>query len=361
MNSEEIKLIYSIKRCFEDEIEVWEKVSRCDYAIDLLTEKLIHDRNFDFPTNIPSFIDFVKRNNMNVYISKKLPNQPLINDYMDINEEVVELLDEKSSEEKVQKIMKELLDLCRYKNKEETNLDWEEIYVKARGFISTHYVIEKIELDKYLSSNFPYEIRSFISRMYEKANFSLNESYVCSICGKPLDYTNEVGGCSNICNYYKLHERKADEIRSSKNRLVKLNKGIYKYILLPNIGEYRIYKKLKKVFNNFKVKLYPNIDEFDIGIYYGDVTINLDIKDHKNPYTLVKNLKENTNLYKFNESKYCFLVIPDHRVTIYKQTKSKNYMKELGTLLRNEDIYIKVIQERKLIRKIDQIVGEIDE
>ena len=136
-----------------------------------------------------------------------------------------------------------------------------------------------------------------------------------------------------------------------------MSEGIYKYVLLPNIGEIKIYENLVAKFKDLEVTLYPNIDEFDISISNGDICINLDVKDHTNPSSLAKNLKENSNLSKFNKDKYCFLVIPDHRVEIYKKNNSKNYMNELNKTFQNEEIDIYSLQEKNLIKKIEEILG----
>lgn len=361
ISAEEIEMIYMIKKCVESMDNIENNFKVFNQSINRLTRNMIEKKKFDFPTSISDFIKFIKNRKMNEYINDELPDEPFVNTYFEINEYILEITDEKNSEEKVQKLMKELLDICRLKNSENSHLDWNEIYIKARLFICENYLIEKSRLDIELNKNFPQEIKNVITRMYEKSKYSSGEIIVCPICKKPLDFENEYAGCSNICQYYRTNIESKKIFTKERSRLLNLNNGIYKYILLPNIGEYSIYTDLKDKYKDLDVKLYPNIDEFDISLSDGDICINLDVKDHKEPLSLVRRLKENTNLHKFCNDQYSYLVIPNHRVQIYKETKSKRYMKELNRLLQEEGLSLKVIQEKNLVNKIDSILGGIYE
>lgn len=365
MNSEEIEIAYAIKNCIEKRDDICNNLDLFNKALNLITQKMISEGKYNFPTNISQLITFLKSNNMNTYLNKDLAKEPLLNSFLDINENILKITDERNEEEKVQKIMKELLDFCRMKNveNESSSIDWEEIYRKARLFISNNYLIEKVKLDIELDKIFPYEVAKIIKKMYIKSNYSSGEMSVCGICKRPLDYTNEVAGCTNVCKYHRK-KYKIDNIdiyTKSKQRVYKLSNGIYRYIVIPNIGEYRIYINLIQKYKDLEIILYPNIDEFDISISNGDTYINLDVKDHKNPLGLVKILKENSKLYKFSSDKYSFLVIPDHRVDIYRKNENKNYMDELNILFQQEDIYLKLIQEKNLNKKVEQIFGGLDE
>lgn len=363
MNAEQIELVYAIKNCIDKEKEISEKLALGNKAINLLTNKMIVDKKYNFPTNFSEFIKFIKTENMNTYLGDDLPSEPFVNYRLEINEYIVKKTDEKDATEKVQKIMKKLLDYCRNRYKEDGDVYWDNEYRIARTFISDTYLIEKSNLDKKLYSIFSDETLNIIKDMYESVELPDSEIIVCPVCGRQLDFTNEKGSCQEVCKYYrtKYNLKNVTKKINPKNKFVKLNEGIYKFVLLPNIGEIKMYKKLSKKFEDLDVVLYPNIDEFDISISNGDVCINLDVKDHKTPGILVNTLRDNSNLYKFNQYKHNYLVIPDHRVDMYKKNHSKNYMKELNALLQKEEFSISLIQEKNLIKQIEQILGVLYE
>lgn len=364
MNTEEIEIAYAIKNAVEKIEDIPNNLQLFYRAIDLITNKMISDKNYDFPVNISQFIKFIKNNNMNTYISDKLPSEPFINSFFEINENVLDFTNEKNSEEKSQKIMKELVDLCRLKKKEnkDDSINWDEIYRQARLFIANNFLIKKSDLDKELDDKFGSDVAEKIKDMYEKSNYKKGEIIICPVCEKPLDFTNEKDGCNYVCKYYKKIDKLQNKKKtiSGNDKLCNLKNGIYRYILIPQISENRIYKNLKERYKSLEVVLYPNIDEYDVSISNGDICINLDIKDHRTPFVLVKNLKENTNLSKLRD-RYCYLVIPDHRVCIYKETEGGRYMNELIQLLQQEEMYLNVIQEKNLKKKIEEILGGIYE
>lgn len=360
MNAEEIEIVYSIKSAIEKIDDIPNNLPLFRRAIDLITNKMINDGNYDFPVNISQFIRFIKEKNMNTYISMKLPSEPFINSFLEINESVLDFTQEKNYEEKEQKKMKELLDLCRLKKKENKNddMNWDEIYREARLFIAKYFLIEKVSLDIELEKRFDFEVAEKIKKMYVKSDYQKGEIMICPVCGRPLDFTNERDGCNYICKYYKKKYKLENEKKTilGNDKWCNLSSGIYKYVLIPQISEYRIYKSLKENYKNLEVILYPNIDEYDISISDGDICMNLDVKDHRNPEILVKNLKENTNLYKL-ENRHSYLVIPDHRVCIYKENENKKYMDELIQLLQQEELILNVIQEKNLKNKIEKFFG----
>ena len=359
MNAEQIELVYAIENFINKEDTISEKIDLSNKAIDLLINQMVNKQKYNFPTNISELINFMKTETMDTYLGDTFPSEPFINSKLEVNEYILEETKEKDEKEKVQKKMKKLLDYCREKYNEQNDIYWDDEYREARKFISNTNLIEKVRLDSNLESMFSNETIKMIQDMYIQRNISDEKLIICPVCGKPLDFTNEKGSCTDICKYYRVKDKLEDIIKiiNPKNKFVQLSEGIYKYVLLPNIGEIKIYEKLCAKFKDLEVTLYPNIDEFDISISNGDICINLDVKDHVNPRILSRNLKENSNLYKFSKDKYCFLVIPNHRVEIYRKTKGKNYMSELSNELKSEEIDIRWIQEKKLIKKIEEILG----
>ncbi len=358
MNAEQIELVYAMKNCISKEKNILEKIDISNKVIDLLTNRMIYKHKYNFPKNISELIKFMKTENMDTYLGDNLPSEPFINSSLEVNSYILEQTNEKDVKEKVQKIMKKLLDHCRNKYKEQGDKYWDDEYRMARTFISNTYLIEKSLLDKELYKNFSNETIKIIQDMYKPTSFSDEKLIICPVCGRPLNFTNEKGSCTEVCKYYRVKENLEyiTKMINPKSKFAILSEGIYKYVLLPNIAEFKIYKMLSDEFKDLEITLYPNIDEFDISIYNGDICLNLDVKDHKDPNTLLENFKKNSNLSKFSQSKYCFLVIPDHRVDIYKNNKSKNYMHDLSKLLQNEEIYINLIQQKNLVKKIKQIL-----
>ncbi len=361
MNAEQIELVYVMENFINKENTISEKIHLANKAIDLLINQMVNKHKYNFPTNISELINFMKTENMDAYLGDDFPSEPFINYNLEVNEYILEETKEKDEKEKVQKIMKNLLDCCREKYNEQNDSYWDDEYKEARKFISNTYLIEKVRLDSNLELMFSNETIKMIQDMYIQRNIGDEKLIICPVCGKPLDFTNEKGSCTEICKYYRVKDKLEDRTKviNPKKKYVELSKGIYKYVLLPNIGEIKIYEKLCAKFKDLEVTLYPNIDEFDIRISNGDICINLDVKDHTNPNSLAKNLKENSNLSKFNKDKYCFLVIPDHRVEIYKKNNSKNYMNELNKTLQNEEIDIYSLQEKNLIKTIEEILEGI--
>ena len=119
MNTEEIEIAYAIKNAVEKIEDIPNNLQLFYRAIDLITNKMISDKNYDFPVNISQFIKFIKNNNMNTYISDKLPSEPFINSFFEINENVLDFTNEKNSEEKSQKINRAIKNslLDNYRNK----------------------------------------------------------------------------------------------------------------------------------------------------------------------------------------------------------------------------------------------------
>ncbi|WP_061995744.1 hypothetical protein [Clostridium sp. ATCC 25772] len=362
MTGENITLVYAIKDTFE-EIDLEKKINRFNKAIQLLTKNMISKGLGNFPTNISDFIYFIKNKPINYYISENLNDKPFINYIGEFNEDILSITNEKNDEEKVQKIMYEILMICRNGSKEDFQY-WDDIYREVRSFICKNYIIERNEFDSYIMNRFPARLITYLKNMYEKANELRGFMYTCSICGKPVDFANDSSGeCSNICNYYIKSFNLNMVEKEFSNKMIKLHSGIYRYILLPSIGEERIYSTIKNKFKKYETILYPEIDKFDIRVSNGSKVINLDVKDQVSPLKLLNNMKKNSDINKFryNNSETTFLVIPNHRVKLYKIKENKNYIGELKDLFSNEDIKLKVIQEKHLVSKIKELLGEVYE
>ena len=355
MNGELINLIYEIKMSLDkDEINQYEKL------IKLLTKVMINKKHYDFPQNIPEYITFIKNRPINYYISEGLNEEPFVNYGGTINKDISDMLDMENSDEKVQKNIYEILKICR--NGLENDAEyWSNTYRDIREFICDNYSISKRNLDVILNSDrFPEEINKYIKKIYIQGNEFRNEKYICPICGKLAEFSNtNEGQCTQVCNYYMSIKNLSFSKKIYNEKTMKLHDSIYKYILQPNISEKNIYTCLKRELKGVEIQLYPNVDEYDISISDGDRYVNLDVKDKVSPDDLVRRLKESNSENKLISTvdNLCYLVIPNHRVKIYKLKESRNYMRDLKIALGNECMNIEVIQERYLLAKIKDYFG----
>lgn len=363
MKSENIMLLYSIKDAME-EIDAEKKLIKLNKLLQFITKTLIENKQYSIPTNIPELFTFLKTMPVNKYISEITQDIYALDEYLNLAEEYIQYLDEENSDEKGQKLMYDLLKFLRqsqYSNKED-------IYRELRKFIRYNYYISVRELELAIKSKYDKEIYSKIYNMYEKAN-DLNGKYeLCPVCGKSLNLKDSKNGeCINkVCNYYINSQNLKPIVKEFKEKMLKLNDGIYKYNLMSSIGEFGLYNKCLGWFKDKDkdVILYPNVDEYDISIVddIEDIRVNLDIKDSKDPMRLIKVLLESTNLEKLKKKEegiFNLIVIPDHREKIYNLENNKSYTKELKNLLQENNIEIEVLCERHLRNKLIRIFEEV--
>lgn len=361
MKSENIMILYSIKDAIE-EIDEEKKLIKLNKLLQLITKTLIENKQYRIPTNIPELLTFLKITSVKQYINEITQDIYALDEYLNLKEEYIQYLDEENSDEKGQKLIYDLLKFLRqseYSNKED-------IYRELRKFIRHNYYISVRELELAIKSKYGKEIYSKIYNMYEKAN-DLNGKYeLCPVCGKSLNLKDSKNGecVKKVCNYYIKSQNLKPIVKEFKEKMFKLNDGIYKYNLMSSIGEFEIYNKCLGWFKDKDVILYPNVDEYDISIVddIEDIRVNLDIKDSTDPMRLIKVLLENTNLEKLKKKEegiFNFIVIPEHREKIYNLENNKSYTKELKNLLQENNIEIEVLCERHLRNKLIGIFEEV--
>lgn len=360
MNSENIVLLYSTKDAIE-ELDTEKKLVKLNKLLQVITKTLIENKQYNIPTNIPELLTFLKTTPVNKYINEITQEIYALDEYLNITEEFNEYLDEENSEEKSQKLMYDLLKFLRqsdYSNKED-------IYRKLRTFIRYNYYISVRELELAIKTKYDKEIYLKIMNMYEKANDLNGEYELCPICGRSLNLRDSKNGeCSKVCNYYIKTQNLKPIVKEFKEKMLRLNDGIYKYNLMSSIGEFEIYNKCLEWFKDKDVILYPNVDEYDISIVddIEDIRVNLDIKDTADPMRLIKILLENTNLEKLKkkeEGTFNFIVIPDHREKIFRLENQKGYTSELNDLLEENNLQIKAVNERHLKNKLIKLFEEV--
>lgn len=361
MNSENITLLYSIKYSIE-EIDTGKKLIKLNNLLQLLTKTLIENEQFNIPINIPELLSYLKKTPVNQYVSEITENIYAIDEYLNLTQEFIKYLDEDNSEEKGQKLMYDLLKFLRqsdYSNKED-------IYRELRTFIRYNNYISVKDLELSIKSKYDKEIYLKINNMYDKANDLKDKHELCPICGNSLNFKDSKNGeCINqVCNYYIKEHNLKPIVKEFKEKMLRLNDGIYKYNLMSSIGEFEIYNKCLEWFKDKEVVLYPNVDEYDISIIDGleEIRVNLDIKDTANPMRLLKILLEKTNLEKLKNKEdgtFNFIVIPDHREKIYRLENEKGYTSELNKLMVENNIPIEAVSERYLKNKITGLFEEV--
>lgn len=360
MKSDDLELVYSVSRVvFEQNYD--KKLEEYKRTLKLLTKRLINKGYLnEIPRNIPELISYLQKNNMKLYLDEEVPDRPIIDDYGNLDEFIIDITSDEKEEEKAQKLMAEIVMYIRRSNYE----DKENIYIKVRRFISENYIISSRDLDIILAKEFNMEIARKIKSMYQLANGMTGIYKLCPICKKPLNFIETAEGfCCDECNYYREKYNLENIQISFDTKVKKLHDGIYKYIVKSSIGEIVLFNKLKKKFKGYEVKLYPNVDQYDVSITDFETTIALDVKDVKTPMNLVRILLEKSNLEKLinpQNADKVFLVIPDHRVKIYNRENDNNYIRELKILLKNKGVSLEVYQECKIFKTLLSIFeGEI--
>lgn len=355
LKSDDLELVYSVSRVvFEQGHD--KKLDEYKRCLQLLTKRLINRGHLTgIPRNIPELIIYLKENSMKHYLEGDVPDRSIIDNYGDLDEFVIAVTSDEKEEEKAQKLMAEIVMNIRKSDYE----DKEDVYIRARRFICENYVISSRDLEVRLSKEFKPEIAKKIKEMYQLANDISGTYKLCPICKKPLNFTEAIEGlCCDECNYYREKYNLENIQLNFDTKVKKLHDGIYKYIVKSSIGEMELFNKIRRRFKGYEVKLYPNVDQYDVSISDYETTIALDVKDTKSPSNLVKILLEKSNLEKLISPKNAdkvFLVIPDHRVRIYNRENDNNYMRELRTLLKNKGISLEVYQECKLFNTLVSI------
>ena len=360
METQVLDIIYALKAVTDNEFSK-SHINSTMKTLDQLTNFMLRQNITEIPTNLSELFKLLYNRPANMYFKGIESDEPFILNNGEMNKMIEQEMGEDNVEEEMQRrTMREFLYKCRRKKIEDESEEWDEIYKLGRRFVSEHYLIERVKLDQVLINTFPNEVATFIKDMYTQERQITTDYFACPVCGKPVEVKEDkTFTCMNpVCNYYIEEERLKVVKKEVKNKLVKLHPGIYRYVLTPSIAELRLYYKLCERFKTCEVKLYPNIDEYDLSVANSRGTVLIDVKDTARPAKLVNLLKEESNIEKLikspDETRY--LVIPDHRVKLYRMNENMRYIQELRNLLENEAIRIDVIQERYLMTKIEEVL-----
>ena len=269
-----------------------------------------------------------------------------------------EVLDEIHIYEKQQELMKNVLVKIRNSIEEMDTKEYR--YRLIRNFVSEHYLVDRLTLENKLESRLTQDLFDEVEQMYLPYRVLKEEVTCCPICHRIVEEEQ----CREVCHYYMQKEKKVFYQRKiqPKRRYFYLCEGIYRYTLMPAVGEIRIFNQLTSMIGeDGEVQLYPNVDEYDIEVKLNDKVYQLDIKDFQDPVQLVHKFKEENAASKMistNKIKRC-LVIPTHRSEVYNKASNLSYIDGTKQLFENLVPGIEVISEKTLYKMIrDELENE---
>lgn len=262
-----------------------------------------------------------------------------------------EVLDEIHIYEKQQEMMRDIL--VKIRNSLEEIETKEYRYRLIRKFVSEHYLEDQLTFDNELEHKLTKELFNDVHQMYLPYQVLKEEVTCCPICHRIIEEEK----CREVCHYYMKKEKKVFYQRKlqSKRKYFYLCEGIYRYTLMPAIGENRIFNQLKLMIGEEgEIQLYPNVDEYDIEVELNNKVYQLDVKDFQDPMQLAHKFKEENDISKMmsTHKRKRYLVIPTHRIEIYNKAANKSYINETKKLFKNLAPGIEVISEKGLYKMI---------
>lgn len=362
---DETSLLYLLKQSTEikQRKDVKEQVEKAMNALQALSRHLYENRMQEIiPSNLCEYYQFLEEKSLCDYITCIESSEPFY-DAGVVNKEVEELFQEENPEEIQQnaivgngvRFYREKLQKLEEEKSENTWIyikEYEEEYVRFRLFLSETEFRDSISLEYAIANlKLPMEIVQILKTSFSCRKRYRSEVKACPVCGKPISGKQENFCDNEVCNWYIQKEKLEPKIVKLQGKAMELLPGVYRFCLLPGIAERKIYQKLKELYGTDYVSLYPHVDKYDIDVQKDNRTVHLDIKDVSNPWRLFKILTESSDLSKLLYSKEdpVYVVIPEHRISIYMQMNKKHsYIEQLRSYLKEAEIDIRVIRESRL-------------
>lgn len=223
----------------------------------------------------------------------------------------------------------------------------EDDYTRFRSFLIKNPISKKEKLEEFILKNSKYDsklkkVYAQINEFYEEIpeHYIINNIVeVCNYCGWTIINKKSDKHC--ISDYCKANMGlEKSKFMEYDHNMVRVKRGVMRYISLPGIPELALKEKLEKL--GLEVILYPNFDEYDLEIIFSSYRWAIDVKDYGNPYSLVKNIKH----FAPNSCSKSFIVIPSKRYSLNKDYKY---------IMNAEDpINFEYIVERDLIKKVKE-------
>lgn len=198
----------------------------------------------------------------------------------------------------------------------------ESVYREVRRFLIEHSTLDpnvslSIDNNNEELLNYEGELRSFYEAVpsYYAINGIIN---LCPRCGWTLKKTKEgrfecdTEKCRKLIGEF---EAKKKHIQSRK--LMRVKRGIRRYIVDPGLTEMSLYRTIVKRYlkTNLKVELYPEFDKFDLRIQFEDGEVWVfDLKDWSCSASLAQ---ASPHFLDPHSWKKAFLVFPDYKSDAY--------------------------------------------
>ncbi|MFG0861563.1 hypothetical protein [Pseudomonas sp. CJQ_13] len=234
--------------------------------------------------------------------------------------------DQKAALERCQQIIKNVRDLCA------TRPQGIEEYRFFRLFIVEHGTVHA---DANMDFLIPLTV-SF-SSLFEDLPAHLIKAgkvYLCPCCGWPLPIHRADIWCGSLwCEHqvglFQWHQRQLISVRTSKpvagssaKNLYRLNRGVWKFTLIPGLLERRLWLTLAKL--GLNPELWPNVDQYDLQVTVGSQTFLLDAKSWRYPELLARHLNS-------SPISKAIIIIPDYQANYVTSLREQCHPRQLMT------------------------------
>ena len=349
MNVHDNNFLVLLKKGLES-IEAKDSLMNLKIALRIFNQQA-DERGYSEATNLAEFLEKLTQIKASQFfdeceldcciLTKSLKLAPRLND----------VLDEIYIYEKQQEMMKDILVKIRNSLEEMDTKEYR--YRLIRQFVSEHYLVDQLTFENELEHKITKELFNAVQQMYLPYQVLKEEVTCCPICHRIVEEEK----CHEICHYYMKKEKTVfSQIRlQPKRKYLYLCDGVYRYTLMPAIGENRIFNQLKLMIGEEgEIQLYPNVDEYDIEVELNNKVYQLDVKDFQDPMQLAHKFKEENDISKMmsTHKRKRYLVIPTHRIEIYNKAANKSYINETKKLFKNLAPGIEVISEKGLYKMI---------
>lgn len=245
-----------------------------------------------------------------------------------------------------------MYDILKYCREEDRQLQTE--YTAIRTFLSEpqHAVITARELNEFVEDFQDSELINLIRHCYQEITQELPNFRKCPHCGWTMEYKNDRWRCNKEDICHSLADMEIlESFEFGKQRILRLNPGIQRFVLLPGISELRMAKRLRR--KGYEVELYPNVDTFDLSVRQADREFFLDVKDFKDPRTLANFFNEQSATYLEKYQDKCIIVVPQYRNLLFREYKKRAQM----YLNETAQQYIRIVMENEIDKTLQEVFG----
>ncbi|WP_430885152.1 hypothetical protein [Fusibacter sp. JL216-2] len=338
-----------------------------DAVFNRFSSYLLHNTKVTPPKNLRDVVLCLKYHSvesLGFYLNEDLKDNYIINENGGLDEEIERWYESTLLKDDVdQDLVRKFLFACRSEYQKTEDPKIAEMYSEVRAFINPrNYYVTTDRIMRLISkySNVSDAIL-MIKDWYEPVKVKSKEMLVCPVCGKLLSngLLNE-NRCTEMCMYYrdKASVVPKETLLDERLKYKSLKRGIYTFTLIPGISELRMYDQLVAKYAEHQVKLYPEIDKFDISVESNEGRVLIDVKDFASPYDLVETLVKNQSFIKMDSTDLndtIILVIPEHRKFLYHAGDYKSIVKRK---IAKASSKVLVLYENELYKKVGEIFDE---